>query len=402
MKASGTYVRYLTTDEAFEAFVPDPLPPDPPLMLDEADQDLMEQANRALGRLDGLTAILPDSSVFLYGYIRKEALLSSQIEGTQSSFADLVLHESHLFPGMSVDDVQEVSNYVMAMTHGLRRIREDGFPLSLRLMKEIHAILMAKGRGSRQAPGEFRRSQNWIGGTRPGNAIYVPPPWEQVIDCLGNLEKFLHDQPKRTPVLVKAAFAHVQFETIHPFLDGNGRLGRLLITLLLCAEGALQEPLLYLSLYFKQHRQMYYELLQNVRIKSDWLGWLRFFLEGVRDTAQQAAGTAKAILALFDNDRRSIEAIGRQAGTVQRVHQLLQRNPILSPPRVAKTLNVAIPTARAAVESLEKMGILREITGRRRDRLYAYAQYMKILDEGTEPLPVATSFPPLGGVSMSR
>ncbi|MCL2700306.1 MAG: Fic family protein [Phycisphaerae bacterium] len=387
MKASGSYVRCSTAGEAFEAFVPAPLPPDPPLMLAEADQDLLEQANLALGRLDGLTAILPDSSVFLYGYIRKEALLSSQIEGTQSSLTDLVLHESHLFPGMSIDDVQEVSNYVAAMTYGLRRIREDGFPLSLRLLKEIHAVLMAKGRGSRQSPGEFRRSQNWIGGTRPGNAVFVPPPWEQVIHCLGNLEKFLHDQPRRTPVLIKAALAHVQFETIHPFLDGNGRLGRLLITLILCAEGALQEPLLYLSLYFKQRRQTYYEWLQQVRIQGDWLGWLRFFLEGIRDTAQQASNTAKAILVLFDNDRRKIEVIGRQAGTVQRVHQLLQRNPILSIARVAEALQVTTPTARAAVEALEKMKILREITGKRRGRLYAYAQYMKILNEGTEPLP---------------
>jgi Fic family protein len=308
MKATGTYVKCSTASEAFQAFVPAPLPPEPPLALNEGDQDLMEQANRALGRLDGLTTLLPDSSVFLYGYVRKEALLSSQIEGTQSSFADLVLHESHLAPGVPIDDVQEVSNYVAAMSYGLRRIRKDGFPLSLRLIKEIHAVLMAKGRGSHQAPGEFRRSQNWIGGTRPGNAVYVPPPWEQVIDCMGNLEKFLHDQPRRTPVLVKAALAHVQFETIHPFLDGNGRLGRLLITLILCAEGALQEPLLYLSLYFKQHRQTYYELLQEVRLQGQWLRWLRFFLEGIRDTAQQAVDTAKAILALFDKSVASFRA----------------------------------------------------------------------------------------------
>lgn len=387
MKATGTYVKCSTTGEAFQAFVPAPLPPEPPLALNEGGQDLMEQANRALGRLDGLTTLLPESSVFLYGYVRKEALLSSQIEGTQSSFADLVLHESHLAPGVPIDDVQEVSNYVAAMNHGLRRIRADGFPLSLRLIKEIHAVLMAKGRGSHQAPGEFRRSQNWIGGMRPGNAAYVPPPWEKVIDCMGNLEKFLHDQPRRTPVLVKAAMAHVQFETIHPFLDGNGRLGRLLITLILCAEGALQEPLLYLSLYFKQHRQAYYELLQDVRLKGNWLGWLRFFLEGVRDTAQQGVDTAKAILALFGKDRQKIETLGRQAGTVHRVHQLLQRKPILSIPLAVQSLTVSAPTARAAIEALEKLKVVHEITGKRRDRLYAYAQYMKALDEGTEPLP---------------
>lgn len=387
MKPTGTYVKCSTAGEAFLAFVPAPLPPEPPLALNEGDHDLMEKANRALGRLDGLTALLPDSSVFLYGYVRKEALLSSQIEGTQSSFADLVLHESHLAPGVPIDDVQEVSNYVAAMNYGLRRIRKDGFPLSLRLIKEIHAVLMAKGRGSRQAPGEFRRSQNWIGGTRPGNAAYVPPPWEQVIDAMDNLEKFLHDQPRRTPVLVKAALAHVQFETIHPFLDGNGRLGRLLITLILCAEGSLHEPLLYLSLYFKQHRQVYYDLLQDVRLKGEWLRWLRFFLEGVRDTAQQAADTAKAILALFDADRRKIETLGRRAGTAHRAHQLLQRKPILSIPLAADHLKVTAPTARSAVESLEKLKIVREITGKKRDRLYVYARYMGALDEGTEPLP---------------
>jgi Fic family protein len=387
MKATGTYVKCSTAGEAFHAFVPAPLPPEPPLILNEGDQDLMEQANRSLGRLDGLTTLLPDSSIFLYGYVRKEALLSSQIEGTQSSFTDLVLHESRLAPGVPIDDVREVSNYVAAMNHGLRRLRKDGFPLSLRLIKEIHAVLMAKGRGSRRTPGEFRRSQNWIGGTRPGNAVYVPPPWERVQDCMGNLENFLHDRPRRTPVLVKAALAHVQFETVHPFLDGNGRLGRLLITLILCAEGALQEPLLYLSLYFKRHRRAYYELLQDVRLKGNWLGWLRFFLEGVRDTAQQAADTAKAILALFDEDRGKIETLGRQAGTVHRMHQLLQRKPIVSIPLAAESLKVSAPTARAAVEALVRLKVLREITGKRRDRLYAYGRYMKALDEGTEPLP---------------
>ena len=317
MKSAGTYVKCSAGGEAFRAFVPAPLPPRPLLSLSADDQDLMEQADRALGLLDGLTKLLPDPSIFLYGYVRKEALLSSQIEGTQSSFADLLLHESHLAPGVPLDDVQEVSNYVAAMNHGLRRLRRDGFPLSLRLIKEIHAVLMAKGRGSRQAPGEFRSSQNWISGTRPGNAMYVPPPWERVQNCMGNLEDFLHDRPRKTPVLIKAALAHVQFETIHPFLDGNGRLGRLLITLILCAQGTLQEPLLYLSLYFKQNRQVYYDLLQDVRLKGNWVGWLRFFLEGVRDTARQAGETAKTILALFDKDRRKIETLGRRAGTVR-------------------------------------------------------------------------------------
>jgi len=388
VKATGTYVTCATAEESFRAFVPARLPPEP-LSLENTDFDLIEQANRALGRLDGVTTLLPDSSIFLYFYVRKEALLSSQIEGTQSSFADLLLHENKLALGVPVQDVQEVSNYVAALSHGLKRIREDGFPLSLRLIKEVHSVLMAKGRGSDKAPGQFRRSQNWVGGTRPGNAVFVPPPPDRLMQCLDNFEKFLHDRPRRTPVLVKAGLAHVQFETIHPFLDGNGRLGRLLITLLLCAEKALHEPLLYLSLYFKRNRQLYYDLLQNVRVKADWLGWLRFFLEGVRDTAQQAADTAKAILAQFQRDRQAIEGLGRRAGTAHRLHQLLQARPILSIPLAARGVKVSAPTARAAVEALEKLKIVREITGKQRDRLYAYDRYMKILDEGTEPLPPA-------------
>jgi Fic family protein len=386
MKPTGTYVTCATAGESFRAFVPAPLPPKPPLQLKDQDYDLIEKANRALGRLDGVTTLLPDSSIFIYFYVRKEAVLSSQIEGTQSSFSDLLLHENKLAPGLPLDDVQEVSNYVAAMNHGLVRIRKDGFPISLRLIKEIHAVLLSKGRGSGKSPGEFRRSQNWLGGTRPGNARFVPPPPDRLMECLDNLEKFLHDQPSRTPVLIKTALAHVQFETIHPFLDGNGRLGRLLITLLLCAEGALHEPLLYLSLYFKRNRQLYYDLLQDVRLKGDWIRWQRFFLTGVAETAQQAADTAKKILGLFEQDRQKIEVLGRQAGSVHRVHQLLQKKPILSIPIAAKKLGVSAPTARAAVERLEKMGTVREITGKQRDRLYVYDRYMKVLDEGTEPL----------------
>ncbi len=307
MKATGTYVTTSTAGESVRAFVPNPLPPDPPIRLTGQDQDLIEKANRALGRLDGITTLLPDVSLFLYFYVRKEAVLSSQIEGTQSSFSDLLLHEEDLAPGVPLDDVQEVSNYVAALNHGLKRLREDSFPLSLRLIREVHQVLLAKGRGSDKTPGEFRRSQNWLGGTRPGNARFVPPPPDRVAACMDNLEKFLHDQPQRTPVLIKAALAHVQFETIHPFLDGNGRLGRLLVTLILCAQDALTQPLLYLSLFFKQHRQEYYDRLDAVRLKGDWLGWLRFFLEGVQQTARQATDTAGQILRLFDEDRRKVE-----------------------------------------------------------------------------------------------
>ena len=386
MKATGTYVTTSTAGESFRAFIPSPLPPDPPVVLESGDYDLLERANRALGRLDGVTSLLPDVSLFLYFYVRKEAVLSSQIEGTQSTFSDLLLHEEDLAPGVPLDDVQEVSNYVAAMNHGLKRLREDGFPLSLRLIREVHETLLSKGRGSDKAPGEFRRSQNWLGGTRPGNARFVPPPPDRVVECMGNLETFLHDQPRRTPVLIKAAMAHVQFETIHPFLDGNGRVGRLLITLILCAERALSQPLLYLSLFFKHHRGEYYDRLDAVRLKGDWIGWLRFFLEGIEQTAQQAADTAARILRLFDEHRRQIEGLGRRAGSAHRVHELLRRHPLTTIPNATRQLNMTAPTAGSAMESLEALGMVREITGKQRDRIYVYDQYVKILDEGTQPL----------------
>jgi Fic family protein len=384
MQPTGTYITCSTAGERFQAFVPAPLPPDPPLKLGDKDYDLMEKANRALGRLDGVTTLLPDSSIFIYFYVRKEALLSSQIEGTQSSFSDLLLHESENAPGVPLDDVQEVSNYVGAIYHGLKRLRDDDFPLSLRLIREIHGVLLSKGRGSNKDPGEFRRSQNWVGGSGPGNAHFVPPPPDRVMECMGKLETFLHDKPRRTPVLIKAAFAHVQFETIHPFLDGNGRVGRLLITLILCAEKALQEPLLYLSLYFKQNRQEYYNRLHQVRTEGDWIGWMRFFFTGVRETARQAVETAQIILQQFEEDRLKIETLGRRAGSAHRVHKLMQKRPVVSVPSAVKALGVTAPTVRNAVKNLEKLGMLREITGKQRDRVYVYDPYMKILDQGTE------------------
>lgn len=384
MKASGKYITTTTVGEKCQAFVPAPLPPDPPLVLSDQDHDLLEKANRALGRLDGFASRLPDISLFLYFYVRKEAVLSSQIEGTQSSFSDLLMHEEALVPGVPLDDVQEVSNYVAALNHGLKRLREDDFPLSLRLIREMHQVLLEKGRGSDKSPGEFRRSQNWLGGTRPGNARFVPPPPEHVIECMGALEKFLHDQPKRTPALIKAALVHVQFETIHPFLDGNGRLGRLLIGLILCAESALREPLLYLSLFFKQNRQEYYDRLQRVRTEGDWIGWLHFFLEGVQVTAQRASEATENILNLFDKDRKKIDTLGRQSGSARRMHELLQRHPITTIPHAVEALDLTAPTVRAATQALEKEQIVREITGKKRDRIYVYDRYVKILDKGTE------------------
>src|SRR5208283_1155982 len=312
-----TYVLKSFKDESFRAYVPPPLPPDPPLALQPL-LPLLEQANQALGRLDGLASILPDPSLFIYLYVRKEAVLSSQIEGTRSSFSDLMLFESAVAPGVPLEDVQEVSNYVAAMNHGLRRLRGD-FPLSLRLISGIHKILLPKGRGSDKRPGEIRETQNWIGGTRPDNAAFVPAPPEKVMECMGALEKFLHREHEDLPILVKAALVHVQFETTHPFLDGNGRLGRLLITFLLCIAGAIREPILYLSLYLKTKRREYSELLDRVRTHGDWESWLEFSLTGLKETAQQAADTSREILSLLEKDHRKIEELGRPAASVLRV-----------------------------------------------------------------------------------
>ena len=378
----GRLVQQTTATEPFQAFVPFALPPGPPL---EIDLDLEEKANRAVGRLDALTLLLPDPSLFLYFYVRKEAVLSSQIEGTQSSLADLLLHEYHEAPGVPIGDVEEVSRYVAALNHGMERLR-GGFPLSLRLIREIHGVLLSTGRGSTKDPGEFRRSQNWIGGSRPGNARFVPPPPEEVMGCMGDLEKYLHDQPSRTPVLLKAALSHVQFETIHPFLDGNGRLGRLLITFLLCTEGALSEPILYLSLYFKTHRDTYYDLLGRVRVDGDWEAWVTFFLQGVIETAEQAVKTAQRIMGLFNGDRSRIESMGQAASNVLRLHSYLQKKPVLEIPKAASEIGISQPTVTSALKRLEEIGVVREITGKARDRIYVYKEYLDILEEGTQPL----------------
>lgn len=385
--AQGKVVIRRTGEEEFRPFIPNALPPRPDVQVDVEITDLLEMANRALGRIDGLSMMLPDRSLFLYFYVRKEAVLSSQIEGTQSSISELLLYENNEAPGVPLDDVREVSRYVAALDYGLARLR-GGFPVSSRLIREVHEVLLADGRGSEKTPGEFRRSQNWLGGTRPGNALYVPPPPEEVAECMGALERFLHDQPARTPTLLKAALAHVQFETIHPFLDGNGRVGRLLITLLLCAEGALSEPLLYLSLYLKQHRQRYYELLQRVRLEGDWEEWLRFFLTGVIETAEQATQTARRILDLFERDRQRITALGRTSASLLRLHDFLRRTPLATPARIAEALNVSAPTVSAALARLTAAGVLKEVTGRRWARLYAYQEYLDILAEGTEPFAV--------------
>jgi Fic family protein len=380
----GRFIETAVGGELVRASVPPPLPPDPPLRL-EPLFGLLDRANQALGRLDGIGALLPDTRLFLCFYLRKEALASSQIEGTQSSFADLLLHESQRAGGVPLDDVEEVSNYVAAVQHGLRRL-EEGFPLSLGLVCEMHAILLRGGRGAGKQPGEFRASQNWIGGTRPGNAVFVPPPPQDVAALMGQAEVWLHGEGRGLPLLVRAALLHVQFETIHPFLDGNGRLGRLLVTLLLCAEGALSEPVLYLSLYLKTHRERHYALLTKVRTHGAWEEWLEFFLDGVVEIAGQATEAAGRILAIFAADRARITALGRQASTILRVHEALQASPVATTASLRQKTGLTAPPIARAIETLEALGIVREITGRLRDRVWEYTAYLAVLSEGAEPL----------------
>jgi len=368
--------------EAFNAYVPPNLPPDPPIDLSGL-YALLDQANAALGRLDGMSMVLPDPSLFLYMYVRKEAVLSSQIEGTQSSLSDLLLFETDQVPGVPIDDVTEVSCYAAALTYGLERMKE--LPLSLRLIREIHARLMNNARGGTKMPGEFRTSQNWIGGTRPGNARFVPPPPDRLMPALDAFEKFLHDDKIKLPALIKAALAHVQFETIHPFLDGNGRLGRLLITLILITEGVLRSPLLYLSLYLKSNRDSYYSHLQSVRERGDWEAWIEFFLTGVTETAGQAAETAQAIVALFQKDRDAMTASGKSTSAVIAVHTYLQRHPVANTTRIKEAIGTSLPTVLRSLATLESLGVVGEITGKGRHKVFVYHAYIDILNRGTEP-----------------
>jgi cell filamentation protein, protein adenylyltransferase len=379
---TGTYEVTAAGGESVRAFVPAPLPPDPPLAIDGPLQARLEQALLALGRLDSISALLPDTSLFLYAYVRKEAVLSSRIEGTQSTLSDLLLFELEETPGVPFDDVREVSNYVAALEHGLVRIRE-GFPLTGRLLREIHGILLESGRGSERDPGQFRRTQNWLGGSRPGNAVFVPPPPTLVPDAVSHLERFLHaESDPRPSAVVQAALTHVQFETIHPFLDGNGRVGRLLVPLVLCRAGVLREPLLYLSLFLMEHRDEYYRLLNIVREEGDWEAWLAFFLEGIAVTADGAVTSARRLTALFEEDRTRIQERGRAAGSALRVHEVLQQRPITRLPDVARRSGLSFPAASSGMKLLEELGVAREVSGRRRNRIYAYDRHIAILGEG--------------------
>ncbi len=366
--------------DGYSAFLPAALPPAPPLEIDSDLQALLDKANQALGRLDGVTLLLPDPEQFIYTYVRKEAVLSSQIEGTQSSL-DLLLFEADAAPGVPVGDAEEASNYIAALQHGLDRVRSGELPLCNRLFREMHELLLRTGRGSEATPGRFRKEQNWLGGSGPAAARYVPPPWEKVEPAMADLERYINDV--NAPILVKAALSHAQFESIHPFLDGNGRVGRILIALLLAAEGVLRQPLLYLSLYLKQNRTEYYDHLQRIRTDGAWESWLEFFLRGVVEVAEATTLTTQSLVQMIERDRQSIHGLGRSASTALRVHDYAARFVILRPPVVARALELSDPPVYSAIGKLEDAGILREMTGRERGKLYAYSEYLDLLNQGT-------------------
>ncbi|MGE3623884.1 MAG: Fic family protein [Bdellovibrionales bacterium] len=380
----GSYIRCSVAGEVYQAFLPPALPPLPPVNL-LGLQGLLSKANQALGKLDAVADILPDSNLLLYYYVRKEAVLSSQIEGTQSSLSDLLLHESGEAPSVPVDDVVEVSSYVAALEHGLNRVKE-GFPVSLRLIREMHEILLSKGRGNNKQPGEFRTSQNWIGGSRPGNAAFVPPPPDRLIECLDTFEKYLHLEERSYASLIDAGLIHVQFETIHPFLDGNGRIGRLLITFFLMMMGDLRQPNLYLSLFFKNNRQEYYSRLSAVRTAGDWEGWLDFFLHGIAETSNQVVQTSQAISALFKADQDKIATLKRAGITARQAHTQLQKVAISNAINMASALDVSVPTARLALNNLRELEIVKDISGSGKERLYIYTALLDILEQGAEPI----------------
>ena len=377
----GRYVEVAAAGEAFRAFVPAPLPPEPAIDWTPALRARFDAALVALGRLDAVTDLLPNAALVLYSFVRKEAVLSSMIEGTKSSLADLLLYELDEQPGTPLEDAREVSRYVAALDHGLKRLR-GGFPLSLRLIREVHKVLMGGGRHGALTPGEFRTSQVWVGGTRPGNAFFVPPPANELAACLAPYERFLHDAPDVTSPLAKAALAHVQFETIHPFLDGNGRVGRLMIALQLASDGLLREPLLYLSLHFKEHRATYYELLNRIRESGEWEAWLEFFADAVQASATQAAGTAQRLLKLASADAQRIEGLGRASSSALAIHRDLQRQPIATSGSLVEATGLTPPTVNKTLVHLERLGIVVEITSRQRGRVWSYAKYTGILNEG--------------------
>ena len=380
---AGAWVSQGSGAGTYKAFLPKPLPPDPPLLVDLGMQRRLELASVALGRLDGIGRLLPGPDELLYSYVRKEAVLSSQIEGTQSSLADLLLHENSVAPGVPTDDVQEVSNYIRALKRGVEMLAT--VPLSLRLIREVHKVLVSGTRGEKQTPGEFRKSQNWIGGSMPGNAAFVPPPAHEIMAALGALEKFMH--AKQVPTLLKVGLVHAQFETIHPFLDGNGRVGRMLIPLMLVALGVLERPWLYVSLHFKRHRSTYYKLLQRVRTEGAWEDWLSFYLDGVATVADEAVEKVRELMALFQRDRRKVD--GSRSGSIYQqvalhtniaVYDYLKARIAIRVPEAAAACGTTKPTVARALDDLERLGIAHEVTRKPRNRVYVYREYLEILN----------------------
>ncbi len=387
LRETGTYRISTVHGEAVRAFIPHALPPaEPPLAIEGDLADRHAAAVNSIGRLRVAAAMVPDPGWFLYGFVRKEAVLSSQIEGTQATLRDVATFEATSITNRPAD-VAEICNYVTALNHARAMIADSaGLPLSARLLCDVHRILICGLRGADKLPGEIRRSQNWIGGTRPGNARFVPPPHDEVAPALAALEKWLHaDDP--LPPLIKAGLAHVQFETIHPFLDGNGRIGRMLITLLVEHWGLLDQPLLYLSLAFKRRQQDYYDRLSAVRTEGDWEGWTAFFLECVAEAAEDAVDVAGRLFRIVSNDRAALLASGSATVNALRLLEAMPEHPVMTLPRAVDLLGVAKPTASKCIEELLKAGVLRETTGKQRDRVYVYEAYMTTLTDPEKSSP---------------
>jgi len=372
---SGKYVNQLNNELRYKAFVPNFLPFE--IKIDNELQSLLSKADLALGRLDGIAETLPDVDFFILMYVRKEATLSSQVEGTQATFADVLKAEAKIEDLEIHKDVDEVLNYIKAMNYGLEQLKT--FPLSLRLIKEIHKILLAGVRGEGREPGEFRRTQNWIGGSTIQRAYFVPAPPQEIMPLLDNFEKFLHDKSP-LPILIKTGLLHAQFENIHPFLDGNGRIGRLLITFYLCQQKILNKPLLYISDFFKKYRQEYYDRLNAFHEKDDIEGWLKFFLEGVAITAEEAVETSKKILKLREKDSEKIFSLGRSAKKAKLVFDFLFHSPLITIKDVERITGLKNPNALALINKLVKFEILKEITGRKRNKIFAYQKYIKLFE----------------------
>ncbi len=379
----GEYEIISMIGEKVKAYVPAPLPPMPPVVLTPELLRLHDQALTAVGELNAQGIYLPCASLLLYSFIRKEALLSSEIEGTQSSLSELLASETEGVVGVPHDDVTEVSNYVSAIQHGMKRLQE-GMPLSLRLLREMHQVLLQRGRGATKSPGEFRTSQNWIGGSRPGNAAFVPPPPHRVMECMGALELFIHDEAVVMPDLIRIALAHVQFETIHPFLDGNGRVGRLLIIFMMCHAGILKQPLLYLSLYFKVHRDEYYRLLNDIRISGNWEEWIAYFLKAVIHTSRQAVETAQMLMVQMKNDEDTLQKTAHIGSFVFQVLNVFKSKLAAKSTDIIAECGLKANTVNNALTKLEQMGILAEITGKKRNRVFVYAACLNILNREFE------------------